>query len=347
VGHRFFVRQRRLIIGTACAIGIMPWADGHGAADESSGIMLDALAPRVTIRDMFVNGLPSDSELADGGLPMYAQDDLGLGDDDEAIDVFAVRKKSPRRAFLQSFLIPGWGQWYTGNRWKPFLFLGLEVAGWYGVSHFHANGNDIETEYKAFADEHWDDEKYLFGLYEVYYDNNPSVIDPDDSLDYYMDTITYTFVDEVGGDSVLISQVFSHHAFFKSDGSSVEEDEYYENIGKYHQFNFGWDDYPDIGEPGFPDDWQVDTSEVRYESPNRKAYTQRRADANREFEKASKFLIAVVGNHLVAGIEAALSARRYNRTADHFGSRLEPKMRLVRSPADGNFYPKFIVTYKF
>ena len=43
----------------------------------------------------------------------------------------------------------------------------------------------ISQEARAFADEHWSSEKYLSGLYEVYYQNNQNAA-PDDP---YLDTI--------------------------------------------------------------------------------------------------------------------------------------------------------------
>ena len=38
-----------------------------------------------------------------------------------------VGTKSPRGAVCRSALVPGWGQWYTGHRWKAALVAGTEV----------------------------------------------------------------------------------------------------------------------------------------------------------------------------------------------------------------------------
>jgi hypothetical protein len=35
--------------------------------------------------------------------------------------------RNPRNAAIRAFLIPGWGQVYTGHRWKAALFAGAEV----------------------------------------------------------------------------------------------------------------------------------------------------------------------------------------------------------------------------
>ena len=54
-------------------------------------------------------GLAASSDTAADRLgPLLAQTDVSL---DEATDVYEFEQKSPRRAFLQSFLIPGWARY--------------------------------------------------------------------------------------------------------------------------------------------------------------------------------------------------------------------------------------------
>jgi hypothetical protein len=277
--------------------------------------------------------LPQIQAMEMAGSPLFAQALPG----DEPVDVYAVKKKSPARAFIQSFLIPGWGQLYAKSAiWKPILFVGLEAGGWFGVTTHRGNGNDKEKVYRAFADDYWDPDRYINGLNETFY--NGTQIE-----NRYLDTISYTTLDD---DDKLVYHSLSHHAFFKSDGSGVEKDEYYENIGKYHQFNFGWDDYPQVGSDAFPED-PSDTAHLNYVSPHRKTYINMRDEANQEFKRASTFLAATVANHLLAGFWAAIDARAYNRTQDQF-SRVEPQLRLVKSPsAPGRLMPQVTMTYRF
>ena len=42
--------------------------------------------------------------------------------------VSTVVPKSPRGAVLRSALIPGWGQWYNGQKLKALLVLGVELG---------------------------------------------------------------------------------------------------------------------------------------------------------------------------------------------------------------------------
>jgi hypothetical protein len=261
---------------------------------------------------------------------------------DEPVDVYGFQKKSPRRAFLQSFLIPGWGQWYNGSRWKPFLFLGLEAAGWYGVAHFNGSGNDKETEYEVYADEHWDSTKYFDGLEEVFYSN---VSLPSDYDRRKLDCRTYSYINQ---DNELQEMTFSHHAFIKDTVGpvTVPHDEFYENIGKYDQFNFGWDDYPAIANTDSFPTGPTDTARLGYVSPHRHTYLGMRDDANKEFKRASTVLIATICNHLLSAFEAAIGARRFNRAQDQFGA-VETRVRLVTGPDGGFIRPRVTVAYRF
>lgn len=268
--------------------------------------------------------------------PMLAQnDDLG----DQPVDVYGFKRKSPTRAFLQSFLIPGWGQLYAKSSiWKPIMFVGLEAAGWAGYTSFHGKGNDAEDVYRAYADEHWDSTRYVDGLYYTFYRRDY----PESIKDAWMDTTTYVIVDD---ENVIHPRSLSHHAWYKEDGSKVERDEYYENVGKYNQFNFGWDDYLETVDGVLPD--HPDDSLLTVVSSNRTTYLKLRDDANSEFNKANTMLVATVANHLLAGFWAALDARAYNRAQDQFGQ-IEPKLRLVKSPSNPKkLMPYLTVGYKF
>jgi hypothetical protein len=273
--------------------------------------------------------LPRIALSTDDQPPYLAQSGEEGGD---PVDVYGFKRKSPTRAFLQSFLIPGWGQFYAkSSLWKPIMFVGFEAAGWAGYMSFSGKGNDKEDLYRAYADTHWDSTRYIDGLYYTFYrrDKPESVKNP------WLDTTTYVVTDNQNN---IIARSLSHHAWYKEDGSRVARDEHYENIGKYNQFNFGWDDFPEIGSDSFPD--HPDSSQLKYVSPNRTTYLGMRDDANSEFSKANTMLVATVANHLLAGFWAALDARAYNRAQDQF-SHIEPKIRLVKSPSN----PKKLMPY--
>ncbi|MBI4552371.1 MAG: hypothetical protein HY710_08920 [Candidatus Latescibacteria bacterium] len=70
--------------------------------------------------------------------------------------------------------------------------------------------------------------------------------------------------------------------------------QYYEQIGKYEKFRRGWDD---------------DDPALNGLSPNRRSYVAMRHDMNQAYKWATYSVSAVLVNHLVSAIDAALAAR--------------------------------------
>jgi hypothetical protein len=48
--------------------------------------------------------------------------------DSTVADSVKARTKSPRGAMLRSAVLPGWGQWYNGQKIKSFLVVGGELG---------------------------------------------------------------------------------------------------------------------------------------------------------------------------------------------------------------------------
>ncbi len=315
----------RLVLCSLAIIALIPaslWAsdtpqgDRLGPVNPRAGLTIDDLS------DGYMRGPMLASTSADW-LLAQADDESPMNLDDGA-DVLGYKPKSPRRAFMQSLLIPGWGQWYTGNKWKPFVFLGLETLGWVSWSGYRSNGNDIQDKYEIYADEHWEYTRYESGLENVF--------------DISIDTIPYIIIE----DGVQKERVFSHHIYPNTDGSFTKDETYYENLGKYDQFVYGWDDFND----GVPIEEPADTVGVEWVPPHRADYLKQRDDSNREFSKASTVLILTMANHLLSAFEAAWSAQRYNRAIDQFGS-IDTHLRLTKSEATGKLMANLAVRYNF
>src|SRR6056297_3459152 len=76
-------------------------------------------------------------------------------ENDEPYATDSVRfdyEKSPGLAFLMSAAVPGAGEFYTGKWGRAIGFISMEALFW-GM-HFSkkAQGEDIEEEYKEYAD---------------------------------------------------------------------------------------------------------------------------------------------------------------------------------------------------
>jgi hypothetical protein len=212
-----------------------------------------------------------------------------------------MKRKSPLKAFIYSAVLPGAGQYYVGSKWKAAIFLGIEVAAWTGHISFHSKGEDLTADFENFANTHWSENSYSDFL-----ELNWGVRDDD-----------------------LISS-FTHHL------PDTKTQQYYEMIGKYDQFVFGWDDV----------DLPPDAQNTPYaHSSNRLDYMDMRLDANNAYDRANALVVAAMVNHIVSGIEAALSARRHNNKVDQFTDRVS--VRAVTACLDNRYFPMLTMTYSF
>ena len=225
--------------------------------------------------------------------------------------------KSPQRSLLYSALIPGAGEFYAGAKKRAALFFGLEAIGWGMYFRMTGKGNDIEKEFRATANEHWDVDRYALWA---------------------------------GGSSR--SNPFIHHALpcstyagtgSLSDCPDVEKQQYYELIGKYDQFVAGWKDIHDstgtiplgvgdISDPG------VVTSQERLD------YEIKRDDSNRYLKRATNIAGLILVNHVFSAIDAARAARATANGADK--ASLQRRMRFAFFRGGGSGKTPMIVAYK-
>lgn len=222
-----------------------------------------------------------------GGSELLADARLPVSSPASGAPIYDFKTKSVAKAFAMSLIIPGAGQLYNGSKWKAAVFLGVEALGWIGYFKFDSEGDDLTDQYEAFARAHWFDQPYW------------------DSLSVYR-----------GVEKWHDDDVFPHHLPYKIDenGDTVVNmnHEYYENVGKYDQFVWGWDDLQQIESPVNPG-----TPEVSFTSARRYEYVGMREDANIKYDQARAAGIVVLANHLVSALEAAFAAKRYNRQAEH------------------------------
>ena len=109
----------------------------------------------------------------------------------------------------------------------------------------------------------------------------------------------------------------------------MKTQQYYEMIGKYDQFRYGWDDF----------------DPTNFMTPHRNHYLNLRDDSNKLFDNARYSLIAIIGNHILSAFDAVWSVKRYNKKAGGF-SQFNMKIRLVEE-YDQNLSPRILLTYKF
>lgn len=231
-------------------------------------------------------------------------------------------KKSLAKAMLLSSLFPGAGQFYANRKSIttyifPLIEIGL-IAGYF--INFN-EGLDKEADYEDFADDNYDRNQQ----YEV----QELVIDLHND-DIY--TNTHFRLDGIDAENGIIWENNTQH--------------FYEDIGKYDKYIFGWDDWYS--------NYQADTlgvylqgwiDQINAESDLRAEYIVMRQDAEDSYNTAEMFSFGIVANHILAAIDAVRLTKKYNRGYLSNTSKLEIKLAPVF--VNNNFSPALMVTKRF
>jgi len=236
------------------------------------------------------------------------------------------KQRSVAKAAVLSLLVPGAGQFYVGDKVRAVPFFLVDVAGWATYFGFRSQGNKREDEYRVFADQHWDARSYY-----VFLDTALGAFDSSRGIPSDFEPTTRAYdsrLNELSESDVYLvigpGFIFSHHVPTREgeDPNNFQKNlEYYESIGKYDQFFAGWDDLA-----------------------NRRSYLGMRADANTSFSRSKIGLIVSLADRLVAAVDAALAAQRYNKKVSK-DKEIELSLRLVRY--NGTRMPKVSATYRF
>ncbi len=193
------------------------------------------------------------------------------------------RSRRVSRALLLSAAVPGLGQLYNKSYWKSGLFFAVEVTSWFVYFNQTREGKRLRAEFRAFADQYWSPQRYWEAI------ANESGCD----------------INDVQCLKEYERNNFSHHL---PDEKNLT---YYENIGKYNQFNIGWAD--------------AKAHRAR-DSELREKYMLMRKDSNDAFEMARLSASVVIINHIISALEAAFTAHKTNQKSYGF-LRLEPQRK--------------------
>jgi hypothetical protein len=226
----------------------------------------------------------------------------------EAVPMAMPSRRSPWLAAGMSALIPGSGQIYTGSYWEAALFLAVDVAALF-VAYKYDEKGDRQTDYfQDFANGHWSVVKYaqyaqtLTAPGKVYNWRKSGT----ESMDPFDRPWTQVNWDEINRMERDIAGYYSHTL------PAYNEQQYYELIGKYPQFNQGWNDATASFNYGDP------------LTPNFLWYSGERGKANSYYATATSWMTVVLVNHLLSAADGAWSAIRYNRAQASASMRIVP-----------------------
>lgn len=191
---------------------------------------------------------------------------------------------------LLSALVPGAGEIYMGY-WKlGALFVAAEAGAWTGYFYKHNQGLDTREEYEAFADAHWNIERFAFNHIYTY-------------------NLTFDSFDEAWNEMVSQGIAASGSQAWPgySPWVSKEEDKqhYYENIGKYDWYVSGWNDYV----PGTRET-DIDPLAGEVLSQRREEYRELRQESNDQLDTATRYIYISIAARVVSIVQTTLLLRR-------------------------------------
>ncbi|MGD9548039.1 MAG: hypothetical protein AB7V45_10935 [Candidatus Krumholzibacteriia bacterium] len=225
----------------------------------------------------------------------YDQGEFGGG----AADPVVIETEGTRSGsmtglhILASLILPGSGEAMLGHK-RGYVMMAADIFAWTQVAKYDKDGKDLEEEFFAFADEHWSEDR-LVAAYNAFSDDEYI---GGLGLDYFPDVESVS--DAAGLEGNLPLWV------------SVEADrwEYYENLGKWDQFVFGWDDfvspYDTARNGGYvADPPNLDDLRQPWTSANRDLYREMRGESDDAFKKRDRWLYVNIGLRVFSVVQTA------------------------------------------
>jgi len=236
---------------------------------------------------------------------------------DAVQEAAGASRKSPWLAAGLSAVIPGAGEFYTDRYLKSGIFLAAEAALWILAYKYDQKGNRQTDFFQNYANAHWSAvayAQYALANYAPANGNYQVIIPGTAGYPPWM-RINWPELNRMEQDIAATTA----GSFYSHILPAYNTQQYYELIGKYPQFNQGWDDAP----PSFAYGGIRSTEALWYDG--------QRGQANTYYTTASTFVGIALVNHIVSAIDAAVSAGSYNR-----GLHASVETRTV--PAQGGGY---------
>lgn len=245
-------------------------------------------------------------------------------------------RRSPWVALTLSAGVPGAGQVYNDDWIKAGVAVALEAALWSGWAVWRSRGRSGRRAYRSYAHEHFDPVRYARWLneYPGYRGDPIPVEEVSGSVDFSRPE-SWTSAERRAVQRLIDAiQAAENEAHFAGDPSAsfshqlpdFGDQQYYELIGKYHQYAAGWDDCGS--------GCGVDGPSSRF-----RRYARMHGEANTQLRRASRASALILVNHGLAALDGLLSAQLHN-------SRIDTRARLLPGPR-GRLRTRLAIRYRW
>jgi hypothetical protein len=273
-----------------------------------------------------------------------------------SIDEVKGTYKSPRKAMFMSLILPGSGQLYVGTKQSRYVrgvfYLAEEIALISGLYYHSIYKYDKKAkEYQNFAKTHFSINKYekaMNDLYRPEYEEAFNVLYRDPIRDTYCKAFYGT-----SGSDKCVENFGQNHGNYPGDNTPFyNSGEYYRAITN-ENLVLGWDDaVPNEYVETHLYNLEFSDYEVTYESlgqsSNQEEYLSMRKKANDLADRQVIFLGALILNHIVSAVDAALSAKAHNNSLYEEKISFLDKIRLNSRFSTGeNFKAEAAMVYLF
>lgn len=261
----------------------------------------------IALAAMCLGGMTLAARAADNlpfSLSTYATSSLAAGEleapsepahyaGDFNLEDAATDSKQSYWPLLYSALVPGLGEITMGYEKRGIFLMAMEVVAWAGYYTNHNDGLDERDAYEAFADQHWNFDKWI--------DEHPApCVNPGDTLEDV----------ESCGQSLSGSGQWPGYIPYVS--KEEDKQHYYENIGKYDWYISGWSDW--------------DSSNIPYteDTDLRTQYRSMRQESNNSLDDANSFVWISVAARVFSLAETAIIIHNRRDDAEAGGGEGSP-----------------------
>ncbi len=271
-------------IGGMALVMLMLFSFGNVLAGFEEDSRAAWLLQRVDMETRALTGLSFEQgEFGDGvggggGFEMESEDEY-------------VGGTSAGLTMLASAILPGSGEAIMGYK-RGYLMMAVDIFAWTQVSKSHNDGVDLRDAYYKYADEHYSDALLVEGYNAA-------------SSDFEREgqgAIYFPGYGPINDESELVNLPLY---------VTVEADrrEYYENLGKWDQFIFGWDDFirasVDHSEYDYEPTMTISDLRQPWVSRNRETYRGMRMESNDAFKSRDRWMYVNIGMRVFSILQVA------------------------------------------
>lgn len=268
-------------------------------------------------------------------------------------------RKDAKLAMLMSMVLPGAGQFYADkSSVTTYIFPALELAFLGGLIYFDNQGDKKTKEFEKYANGETITYNYGAGTYTgPRYSRN------------FQTAVQNIMIDILPNSQTQVADIYEP-SYFRLDSNNTQH--FYEDIGKYGHYTFGWVDWyyrfaydnatnslsPQfrfenagtanaswIGNVPLNDGVTATIKpDSKSASPMRYEYIDKRNAAKSEYATSRFFTFALAMNHLLSGIDAVRLTQKVNRLSI---SQSVPQVNMYAAMSNGNITPMLGMKWEF